>query len=56
VGAFLAGTTGFWSIQACVADVLAGIPAEPAHTLEQVMAVDRRARSAAAAWIHRHPA
>lgn len=55
VGAFLAGGTGFWRIQACVSEVLSGIPAEPAQTLEQVMAVDRRARAAAAAWLRRHP-
>ena len=55
VGAFLAGRAGFWHIQACVAEVLASIPAEPAHTLEQVMDTDRRARAAANAWIHRQP-
>jgi 1-deoxy-D-xylulose-5-phosphate reductoisomerase len=53
VGAFLAGHTGFWQIQACVAEVLASIPAEPARSLEQVMATDRQARAAASAWIHR---
>jgi 1-deoxy-D-xylulose-5-phosphate reductoisomerase len=55
VGAFLAGRAGFWHIQACVAEVLASIPAEPAHTLEQVMDADRRARAAANAWINRLP-
>jgi len=54
VEAFLAGALGFWQIQACVAEVLAGIPVEPAHTLEQVMDTDRRARAAADTWIHRH--
>jgi 1-deoxy-D-xylulose-5-phosphate reductoisomerase len=55
VGAFLAGATGFWQIQACVAEVLASIPGEPAQTLEGVMDTDRRARVAANAWIRRHP-
>ena len=55
VGAFLAVGTGFGRIHACVAEALASIPAEPAQTLDQVMAVDRRARSAAAAWLRRHP-
>ena len=55
VGAFLAGATGFWQIQACVAQVLASIPNEPAHTLEQVMDIDRRARLAAGTWIRQHP-
>jgi len=54
VGAFLAGRTGFWDIQACVGEVLAGIPAEPAQTLEQIMDTDRRARVAARAWISVH--
>jgi len=51
VAAFLAGRIGFWAIQACVAGVLDAIPAEPAHTLEQVMDVDRRSREAAGTWI-----
>ena len=55
VGAFLASEIGFWQIQACVAEVLASIPAEPAHTLEQVMDMDRRSRTAAKAWIRQHP-
>jgi len=55
VGAFLAGATGFWQIQACVAEVMASVPNEPAHTLEQVMDMDRRARAAAHAWIGQHP-
>ncbi len=55
MAAFLAGRAGFWHIQACVAEVLASIPAEPAHTLEQVMDADRRARAAASAWINRLP-
>jgi len=55
VGAFLAGATGFWQIQACVAEVMASVPGEPAHTLEQVMDMDRRARAAANAWIRQHP-
>ncbi|BDU78480.1 1-deoxy-D-xylulose-5-phosphate reductoisomerase [Mesoterricola sediminis] len=54
VAAFLAGHLGFWAIQACVAAVLDGIPAEPAHTLDQVMEVDRRSRAAAATWIRHH--
>jgi 1-deoxy-D-xylulose-5-phosphate reductoisomerase len=54
VGAFLAGRIGFWHIHACVTDVLAGIPAEPAHTLEQILDGDRRARAAAGVWIRRH--
>ena len=55
MAAFLAARTGFGRIAECVAEVLAGIPAEPAQALEQVMAVDRRARTAAASWLHRHP-
>ena len=55
VGAFLGGGIGFWQIQACVAEVLACIPAEPAHTLEQVMDMDRRARVAAKGWLRQHP-
>lgn len=55
VGAFLASGIGFWQIQACVSEVLASIPVEPAHTLEQVMDTDRRARAAAARWIRQHP-
>ena len=55
VGAFLAGAVGFWQIQACVAEVQASIPVEPAHTLEQVMDTDRRARVAAMTWIRQHP-
>ena len=54
VGAFLAGDIGFWQIQACVAQVLASIPGEPAHTLEQVMDIDRRSRLAAGTWIRHH--
>ena len=54
VAAFLEGRIGFWTIQACVADVLAGIPVEPAHTLEQMMDTDRRSRLAAGAWIRHH--
>ena len=50
-----AGATGFWQIQACVAEVMASVPGEPAHTLEQVMDVDRHARAAANAWIRQHP-
>ena len=55
VGAFLAGAIGFWQIQACVGEVLASNPGEPAHTLEQVMDTDRRSRQAAVAWIQKHP-
>ena len=55
VEAFLGGAIGFWQIQACVAEVLAGIPAEPAQTLEQVMGTDLRSRVAAKAWIRQHP-
>jgi 1-deoxy-D-xylulose-5-phosphate reductoisomerase len=55
VEAFLAGAIGFWQIQACVSEVLASISIEPAHTLEQVMDTDRRARAAAAVWIRQHP-
>jgi 1-deoxy-D-xylulose-5-phosphate reductoisomerase len=55
VAAFLVGRIGFWQIQACCAEVLASIPAEPAHTLDQMMETDRRARSAAGFWIQRHP-
>jgi len=54
VAAFLAGRIGFWDIQACVAQVLASIPSEPAHTLGQVMATDRRAREEANLWILNH--
>ena len=55
VGSFLGGGTGFWQIQACVAEVLASITVEPAQTLEQVMDTDRRSRMAAKAWIRQHP-
>jgi 1-deoxy-D-xylulose-5-phosphate reductoisomerase len=55
VGAFLAGGIGFWMIQACCAEVLAGVPAQAAQTLTQVMEADRRARAAANAWIRKHP-
>ena len=54
VAAFLAGRIGFWTIQACVSEVLASIPVEPAHTLEQLMDTDRRSRAAAKAWIQCH--
>ena len=54
VAAFLAGRIGFWTIQACVAEVLAGIPAEPTRTLEQIMDTDRRSRMAAQLWIQAH--
>jgi 1-deoxy-D-xylulose-5-phosphate reductoisomerase len=54
VAAFLEERIAFWSIQACVAEVLASIPAESAHTLEQMMDTDRRSRLAANHWIHRH--
>ena len=54
VAAFLAGRIGFGAIAACVAEVLASIPAEPAHTLSQVMDRDRRSRLAAEAWIAQH--
>ena len=54
VAAFLESRVGFWDIQACVAEVLAGVPAEPAHTLEQIMDTDRRARFAAHVWLQQH--
>jgi len=54
VAAFLAGRMGFWGIQACVAEILASMPAEPAHTLDQVMDRDRSARDAAHTWINQH--
>jgi 1-deoxy-D-xylulose-5-phosphate reductoisomerase len=54
VAAFLAGQIGFWAIQACVGEVLTGIPAEPAHTLEQMMATDHAARLAARTWLQQH--
>ena len=55
VAAFLDGRIGFWGIQACVAEVLASIPAVPAHTLEQMMATDHQARRSAQAWLSQHP-
>jgi 1-deoxy-D-xylulose-5-phosphate reductoisomerase len=54
VAAFLEERIAFWSIQACVAEVMASIPAEPAHTLEQMMDTDRRSRLAADLWIREH--
>jgi len=54
VAAFLEARIGFWGIQACVAEVLAGVAAEPAHTLEQVMAVDHHARARARTWLQQH--
>ena len=54
VAAFLEGRLAFWAIPACVAEVLAGIASEPAHTLEQMMDTDRRARQAANTWIRHH--
>ena len=55
VAAFLDGRLGFWGIQACVAEVLASIPAVPAQTLEQMMATDHQARLRAQAWLLQHP-
>lgn len=54
VAAFLDGRITFWRIQACVAAILSSIPAEPAHTLEQVMDTDRQTREAARTWIAHH--
>ena len=54
VAAFLEARIGFWDIQACVAEVLAGVAAEPAHTLEQMMATDHRARVQARTWLKQH--
>ena len=54
VAAFLDGRIRLWQIHACCAEILAGMPVEPAHTLEQVMDKDRLARDGAHAWIHQH--
>ncbi|WP_306598760.1 1-deoxy-D-xylulose-5-phosphate reductoisomerase [Geothrix sp. 21YS21S-2] len=54
VAAFLDGRIGFWRIQACCGAILAAIPAEPAHTLDQVMDIDRQARVQARTWISHH--
>ena len=54
VAAFLAGRTGFWGIQACVAQTLDALPAEPVQTLAQVMDSDQRARSKAREWLDDH--
>jgi 1-deoxy-D-xylulose-5-phosphate reductoisomerase len=51
VAAFLDGRIPFWHIQACVAEALGRIPAGEAHTLEDVMEADRRARDAARQWL-----
>ncbi len=54
VAAFLDGRIGFWTIQACCGAILSAIPAEQAHTLDQVMDTDRRSRLAARTWIAHH--
>jgi len=54
VAAFLEGRISFGAIPACCAEVLAGVAAEPAHTLEQMMATDHHARIQAQAWLSRH--
>jgi 1-deoxy-D-xylulose-5-phosphate reductoisomerase len=51
VAAFLEGRLGFWDIQACNADTLSALPAEPASSLAQVLDADRRARAHAGGWI-----
>jgi 1-deoxy-D-xylulose-5-phosphate reductoisomerase len=54
VAAFLEGRIPFWAIHDCVSEVLARIAAESAHTLEQMMDIDRRARTAARIWLNQH--
>ena len=54
VAGFLAGRIRFGQIHACCAEILGAIPAEPAHTLEQVMDTDRHARAEADLWLKRH--
>ncbi|MCU0897842.1 MAG: 1-deoxy-D-xylulose-5-phosphate reductoisomerase [Burkholderiales bacterium] len=49
VEAFLAGSLPFLDITRVIESVLARIPARPAHSLEDVLDADRRARSAASA-------
>ncbi len=51
VAAFLAGRIGFWDIQACNAETLARIAAEPALDLGQVLEVDGLAREVARRWL-----
>jgi len=51
VACFLDGRIGFWDIQACVAETLGSISAEPARELAQVMDVDRRSRVFARNWL-----
>jgi 1-deoxy-D-xylulose-5-phosphate reductoisomerase len=54
VAAFLDGRLAFWQIHACVAAILASIPVEQAHTLDQMMEMDRQSRDAAHTWIRYH--
>jgi 1-deoxy-D-xylulose-5-phosphate reductoisomerase len=49
VAAFIAGQAGFLDIDAIVADTLATVQPGPVATLEEVLAVDEAARTAARA-------
>jgi 1-deoxy-D-xylulose-5-phosphate reductoisomerase len=51
VAAFLEDRIGFWDIQACNAETLDALAAEPATSLAQVLDADRRARAHARGWI-----
>ncbi|MCQ2352113.1 MAG: 1-deoxy-D-xylulose-5-phosphate reductoisomerase [Victivallaceae bacterium] len=53
VARFRQGEIKFTDIWKLVGDVMAAIPVEPQHDLEQILDCDRRAREAARAW---HPA
>ena len=51
VGAFLEGRIGFLEIADVVSDTLSALPASPVTTLEEVAAVDARARAEARSWV-----
>jgi len=51
VAAFLQGRLGFWDIQACNQEILAGIPATPLGSLAQVLDADLTARRHAEGWV-----